>query len=71
MKAIQMSLFDFVATTDFVDFCLLKGSGFEDGKKRILDCAAKNKNVAELSSVISEIWVGWLFLRNIFNRLLS
>lgn len=58
MNAIQLSIFDFVDTPDFTDFCLLKGSGFENGKKRILNYVKKNENMEAFPKFVSKEY-GW------------
>lgn len=54
MNGIQLSLFDFVDTPDFIEFCLLKGTGFKNGKKRILDYVKKNENMSGFPKFIAE-----------------
>lgn len=59
MNYIQLSLFDCVDTLNFVDFCLLKGTGFKNGKKRILDYVKKNENMSDFPKfVLKEYGVG-------------
>lgn len=54
MNGIQLSLFDFVDTPDFIEFCLLKGTGFKNGKKRILDYVKKNENMEDFPKFVSK-----------------
>lgn len=54
MNAIQLTVFDFVDTPDFSEFCLLKGTGIENGKKRILDYVSKNENMEDFPKFVSK-----------------
>ena len=58
MKAKQLSLFDFADTPDFVDLCLIKGTGDVNGKDRILKEALKNNDLNELTKFIKNEY-GW------------
>lgn len=58
MNAIQLTVFDFVDTPDFSEFCLLKGTGIENGKKRILDYVSKNENMEDFPKFVSKEY-GW------------